>query len=281
MTTTEDRLRVAVYQCEPRPLAVEENLDRLAGVIRDAGRGEADVLVTPEMFLTGYAIGAAAVDSLAQPADGPWAKTVAGLARASGTAVLYGYPERVGDVAYNSVQLVGADGRRLANYRKTHLFGAVDRAQFRPADDASAVVEIAGWRCGMLICYDVEFPETTRSLALAGVDVVLAPTANMKPYDVVATTLVPARAYENQVYFAYANYCGEEGEWEYCGLSCIASPEGTDVARADRGEELLIGELDRKRLEASRRSASYLVDRRPELYHTLVDPRPAHDRSRP
>ncbi|MFP5346452.1 MAG: carbon-nitrogen hydrolase family protein [Actinomycetes bacterium] len=267
-------MRIGIYQCESRPLAVDENLERLGRAVESARPEQVDLLLTPEMFLTGYVIGPEAVGRLAQPRDGGWARAVGEIARSSGVAVLYGYPERVGEAVHNSIQLVGSDGSAVANYRKTHLYGDLDRSQFRPSDDVSPVVELGGWRCGMLICYDVEFPENARGLALAGVDVVLAPTANMVPYDVVATTLVPARAYENQVYVVYANYCGREADLEYCGLSCVVAPDGKDVARAGRGEELVVGELDRARLEESRRKATYLLDRRPELYRSLSDPRP-------
>ena len=89
---------------------------------------------------------------------------------------------------------------------------------------------------------------------------------NMIDYDVVADVLVPARAYENQVYVAYANYVGREGSLTYGGLSCVAGPAGSFVARAGRGEELLLADLDRDGLEASRRTTPYLADRRPETY---------------
>ena len=123
----------------------------------------------------------------------------------------------------------------------------------------------------MLICYDVEFPENARKLALRGADLIVAPTANMVPFDVVDTTIVPARAYENQVYVAYANYCGNENGIEYCGLSCVAAPDGSDAARAGRDEELIICELDHGLLTASRQTATYLADRRPQLYAGIVD----------
>ena len=99
----------------------------------------------------------------------------------------------------------------------------------------------------------------------------------MVPFEVVANTIVPARAYENQVYVAYANYCGNEGELDYCGLSCMAAPDGCAAARAGADEELLIGELDHGRLTASRRAASYLADRRPQLYAALTTPTPHYE----
>jgi predicted amidohydrolase len=260
-------VRIAIYQCEPRPIDVAANLDRLARAAGEAAARGAKLLLCPEMFLTGYNIGGPAARRLAETSDGASASAVAEIARGSGLAILYGYPERdANDVIYNAVQLVGRDGGRLANYRKTHLFGELDRSMFSASATQSPLLDIAGWRLGLLICYDVEFPENTRRLALAGADLILAPTANMAPYEVVATTIVPARAFENQVYLAYANYCGSEGQVKYCGLSCIAAPDGTDAARAGHGESLIVGELDRELMAASRGINTYLADRRPELY---------------
>ena len=73
------------------------------------------------------------------------------------------------------------------------------------------IFEIGGLKAALLICYDVEFPESVRALALAGAELVIVPTALMQPFDVVAKTIVPARAYENQLFVAYANRCGSGG----------------------------------------------------------------------
>ncbi|WP_277343792.1 nitrilase-related carbon-nitrogen hydrolase, partial [Pseudomonas viridiflava] len=123
----------------------------------------AQLLVCPEMFLTGYNIGAAAVQRLAQPADGAAARQIAGIARHTGVAIAYGYPERGEDGRlYNAAQLIDAHGNRLGNYRKTHLFGDADRAMFSAGEQAPALFEFNGWKLGLLICYDLEFPENAR-----------------------------------------------------------------------------------------------------------------------
>ena len=259
-------MRIALLQTRSGSRDVPGNLARLAARAAEAAAAGADLLVTPEMFLTGYDIGAAEVRRLAEPADGTSREAVGAIAREHGVAVLYGYPEAEGGRVFNAVALVGPDGAGVAHYRKTHLFGELDRAQFSPADQAPAVVDLGGWRAGLLICYDVEFPENVRRLALAGADVVLVPTANMLPFDIVPTTVVPTRAYENQVYLAYANYVGDEGGLRYDGLSCVVAPDGTDVARAGRDEQLLLADLDAERLAGSRSANPYLADRRPELY---------------
>jgi predicted amidohydrolase len=261
-------MRVALYQCPPLPLDVAGNLKRLHQLAQEAT--DADLLVLPEMFLTGYNIGAEAVGALAEAQDGPSAQAIAALAKNCGLAIAYGYPERAeGGQIYNAVQLIDANGQRLCNYRKTHLFGDLDNSMFSAGGDDLPLVELNGWKLGFLICYDLEFPENTRRLALAGAELILVPTANMVPYDFVADVTVRSRAFENQCYVAYANYCGQEGDIQYCGQSSIAAPDGQRVAQAGLDEALIVGTLDRQLMSDSRAANRYLLDRRPDLYSAL------------
>ncbi|MFF5568909.1 carbon-nitrogen hydrolase family protein [Streptomyces sp. NPDC012623] len=264
-------LRTALLQSSGRPGAVAANLDVLAAAAERASAAGAGLLVCPEMFLTGYALGDA-VPRLAEPANGPGAEAVAAVAARHGLAVVYGYPEREGERIFNAAQLIGADGTRLANYRKTHLFGCFEREWFTPGEHAVVQAEVAGLRLGLMICYDVEFPENTRAHALAGTDLLLVPTAQMHPFQFVAESVVPVRAFENQMYVAYVNRTGPEGEFEFVGLSCLAGPDGATRARAGRGEELVLGEVDPELLAVSRAANPYLRDRRPALYGSLVRP---------
>ncbi|OEU96644.1 carbon-nitrogen hydrolase family protein [Streptomyces oceani] len=258
--------RVALLQSSGRPGDVAHNLaalDEAAGRSADAG---ARVLLASELFLSGYALGDA-LPGLAEPAEGPGAEAVAKIASSRGLSVGYGYPERAGGRTYNSVQLVTPDGHR-ANYRKTHLYGAYETAHFTPGDTLVVRARPPGTdlTVGLLICYDVEFPEAVRAHALAGTDLLLVPTALMRPYESVAHTVVPTRAWESQLYIGYANRCGTEGDTVFAGLSCLAAPDGTVRARAGTGEDLLIADVDPESLAASRRRNPYLADRRPELY---------------
>jgi predicted amidohydrolase len=262
-------LRTALLQSSGRPGAVDENLAVLEEAAARAAAGGAGLLVCPEMFLTGYALGED-VPRLAETADGAGADAVAGIAVRHGLAVLYGYPEREGALTYNAAQLIGPRGTRLANYRKTHLFGAFEGAWFTPGEQPVIQADVGGVRLGIVICYDVEFPETVRAHALAGTDLLLVPTALMHPFQIVAESVVPVRAFENQMYVAYANRTGQEGEFDFVGLSCLAGPDGAVRARAGRGEELVIGEVDTTLLTASREANPYLRDRRPGLYASLV-----------
>lgn len=233
---------------------------------RSAAAQGARLLVTPELSLTGYALGDE-TGARAEPADGPGAAAVAGIAAAHGIAVAYGYPERAGDGAvHNAAQLIAADGTRVANYRKTHLYGPYEAKHFTPGDELTVQADLDGIRVGLLICYDVEFPEAVRAHALAGTELLLVPTALMRPYEMVAHTLVPARAFESQLYVAYANRVGREGDFDFAGLSCLASPDGAVPARAGTGPELLFADVDPALPRASRERNPYLTDRRPELY---------------
>ncbi|MCQ9468823.1 carbon-nitrogen hydrolase family protein [Pseudomonas alliivorans] len=260
-------MRVALYQCEPMPLDVSGNLTRLEHQAQAAAAQGAQVLVCPEMFLTGYNIGARACAELAQAQDGPAAQRIAEIARQYAIAILYGYPERsVEQRIYNAVQLIDSRGERSSNYRKTHLFSELDKSMFSAGEDLGPVVGLNGWRLGMLICYDVEFPENTRRLALAGAELILVPTANMAPFDFVCDVTVRARAFENHCYVVYANYCGSEGEIRYCGLSSVCAPDGSRPALAAQDERLLIADLDRAQLAQARTVNDYFKDRRPDVY---------------
>ncbi|MFG2619550.1 carbon-nitrogen hydrolase family protein [Streptomyces sp. NPDC048507] len=264
-------LRTALLQSSGRLGDTAENLKRLDEAAARAAQAGAGLLVTSEMFLTGYALDLQDIPALAEPADGPSAVAIGEIARRHGVAVLYGYPERAGGGAvFNAAQLIGADGTALANYRKTHLFGGFEQDAFTPGDTPVVQADLGGLRVGIMICYDVEFPENVRAHALAGTDLLLVPTAQMHPFQFVAEQLVPVRAFENQMYIAYVNRTGPEGEFEFVGLSCLANPDGVTRTRAGRGEEMVFGEVDPELLAASRENNPYLRDRRPGLYASLV-----------
>ncbi|MET9449551.1 carbon-nitrogen hydrolase family protein [Streptomyces cinerochromogenes] len=262
-------MRTALLQSSGRPGSVAGNLkvlDEAAGRAAAAGAG---LLAAPEMFLTGYAIGDD-IARLAEPADGDSADAVAEIATRHGLAVLYGYPERDGETVFNSAQLISAEGTRLANYRKTHLFGCFERDHFTPGTQQVVQAELNGLTVGLLICYDVEFPENVRAHALAGTDLLVVPTAQMHPFQFVAESMIPVRAFENQMYVAYVNRVGQEGEFEFVGLSVLAGPDGVARTRAGRAEQLVLADADPAFLAASRENNPYLKDRRPGLYGSLV-----------
>lgn len=246
---------------------MNEALIKLEASATIASASHAQLLITPEMYLTGYNIGATKVRELAEPRDGSMLTSVSEIARRHKIAILVGFPELDADGSiYNAVAFIDEQGALLNLYRKTHLYGDVDRQQFSAGSCLDTPFEFHGWTLATAICYDIEFPEVARHYAQLGVDALLVPTANMTPFDSVATRLVPARAEENGLYVAYANYTGTEGEFKYCGLSCLCGPDGEDIARAGRDSELIFGEISPQTLQARRELSPYLQGIRPELY---------------
>ncbi|WP_408899561.1 carbon-nitrogen hydrolase family protein [Nocardioides sp. R1-1] len=274
MTETPDPRRaaelvVAAWQPDGPLLDVPAALAALDAAARDAAARGARLLVCPELTLTGYDIAPAAAE-LAEPAGGPMAEAVAAIARRHRLAVAWSWPERDGAAVHISAELVDRDGAVLARHRKAHLYGPDEAGAYVPGDGTPAVGEVDGYKVGLLVCYDIEFPEQVRMVALAGADLLACPTALMAPYDAVSTLLVPARAFENQMAVAYANRAGTEHELTYTGLSCVVGPDGADLARAGEHAGLVVGTLTAAALDAARRANTHLADRRPEVYGGLT-----------
>lgn len=260
-------LKLALYQGPGLVNDPAGSLALLAEKARTARAEGADVLVLPEMFLSGYNIGPVNARKHALTAAG--LAPAQHIAAARNIALVFGYPELVGNEVANAAVLIGPDGEILLNYRKSHLFGDLDRAMFKAVGDEFAVAELGGFKIGLLICYDIEFPEPARALALAGADIILIPTAQMQPYEQVARHVLPARAYENQIYTAYANHAGDDDGLAYVGLSSICGPDGTVLAMAGRGEDMLFATASTAHLAAVRRADPFFTDRRPALYAKL------------
>ncbi|MBU6418798.1 MAG: carbon-nitrogen hydrolase family protein [Proteobacteria bacterium] len=228
----------------------------------------ADVLLLPEMYLSGYNLTPQDAQRHAITLDG--LAPAQEIARSLNLALVFGYPEKRGGNIANSAALIGPDGALLLNYRKAHLFGPMEREIFKETGSEFPVVELNGAKIGLLICYDIEFPEAARRLALAGADIILIPTALSEPYEGVPTHIIPARAYENQVYIAYANHSGEENGLGYIGLSNICGPNGARLAMAGAGEEMLFADTDPAHHEAVRQADKFMQDRRADIYGQLA-----------
>lgn len=253
-------LRIAGLQTAGTPGDIDANCAELTAACRDARDAGANLVITPEMFVTGYDIGDGSENT-----DG-LTERVAAIAADNEIAVLAGLPmRREGGVA-NSAVFFGPDGAVAAEYDKTHLFSDLDKTRFVPGDILGATVEFAGVTIGILICYDVEFPEAVRALAMAGADLIAVPTANMVPFDFICRTLIPTRAWENQTYVAYINHIGTERDTVYAGQSSIVGPDGVPLAAAEFDNALLVADIDTSVVARARQDNPYLIDRRPELY---------------
>jgi predicted amidohydrolase len=255
-------MRIAALQMHAIAGDGEANIERIAAAATDAAAGGAKLLIVPELAVTGYGAGEAAFARLASPATGEVAARLSTIARDNGIAIVAGFAEQEGTLTYNSALFTDGIGTN-AVYRKSHLYGDYERSAFKSGVPASVMVELGGVRLGMLICYDVEFPENVRRLALAGAELVVVPTALPKGSSgtFIANHMIQVRAFENQVFVAYINHCGADDNFTYAGLSRIAAPDGKLLAEAAaEGETLLFAEIRPEDYAKSRAENTYLVD---------------------
>lgn len=260
-------VRIGCLQVETRPDGINTNLATLRDMMKAAASQGVELLIAPEMFVTGY-------NTERRPEDYPqslWLDAVRDACREEGVAVIVGAPEVVGadgeePAVFNSAFFIDSTGEILSVYRKTHLFGDEEKALFSPGEVVGGLVEFRGISVGMLICYDVEFPENVRHYAMQGADLIAVPTAQMVPFEFVAETMIPVRAWENQCYVAYANHDGVERGLHYVGRSSICGPNGERIVSCVHGTHLLVADIDPLAVVDGRRKNPYLLDRRPELY---------------
>jgi predicted amidohydrolase len=259
-------MRLAAFQMVAKTGDVAANLAVIEAAIVEAKSRGAELLVAPELATTGYGAGDA-MPHLADTTEGNQPMALAGMAARHGLALVAGFPERADGMIYNSALFAMPDGQR-AIYRKCQLYGDYERRLFQPGDAPPKLTAFGGLRFGVLICYDVEFPEMVRHLALAGADVVLVTTAQPDTPDApfIAGKVIPVRAFENGIAIVYADHAGADGLFGYAGRSCIAFPDGSEGARAaPTGSEIIVADYDPSGFMAARTANPYLKDRRTDL----------------
>jgi 5-aminopentanamidase len=258
---------LGVAQLTPARLDKEANLDRIEGAMRQAAAAGANAILFPELFLTGYFLTEALAD-LAEPQDGASLRRLAAMARRYGLLTVCGWPETNDHgLPYNSAVIIERDGSILGRYRKTHLFGA--EPKFFAAGNRLRAFDTSLGRIGVAICYDIEFPETARILAIDGAAALLTPTANMDPYAPYQAIFTRARAMENGIYVATANTVGTLDRLHFFGESSVVGPDGNVIDIADGQERTLIARIDLSQVPPADASLRYLGSRRPELYARL------------
>lgn len=292
-------IRLAIYQGEGSvgtPEAVQNNIEKLEEVVKQAKNYNAQLISFPELYLTGYALNPDLVKELAEEVNGPSIRKVSEIAKDSDMAIIFPYPERdssSGEVRYyDSIAFINSDGSLLQNYRKTHLFGQAEKDNFSFGytetceEEMFPVVKVADFPVGILNCYEAEFPELSRILALKGAKLIVIPTAadyyytlsdgkhTQVPYPDVTKNIIPSNAYFNKTFIAYSNRCGYEtvgkNSWQYRGNSVISSPNGDLILVARPEETLLIADIIPSDFGPTHPEGDYLKDRRPELYHGLI-----------
>ena len=266
-------MKAGFYQFAPVFGKKDENIKKVLSVLSDT---EADLIVLPEFFATGYQfISKDEVAELSEPVpEGYTTQLLSELSRQKGIYIVAGLPERDSDRFFNSAVLIGPGGV-VGVYRKTHLFFE-EKLFFSPGDTGFRVWDTEIGRIGIMICFDWFFPESMRVLALMGADIIAHPANLVLPY---CPAAMPVRCLENRVYAITANRIGEESRQEgqslrFIGQSMIASPEGKVLVRASEDEEgLLIADIEPglARDKSLTSLNNIFDDRRPEVYSKIME----------
>lgn len=251
-------MKVELVQLAGRDGDTAYNLARALEAI-SACAADTDLVVFPETHLMGFPT-SENIAAVAEPLDGPTVQAVQRAARERDVAVAIGVAENDAGTYYNTTLLITPAGIALT-YRKTHLW-ASDRGIFTPGDRYATCL-LKGVRVGLLICFDIEFPESARALGQLGAELIIVTNGNMDPYGPTHRTAIMGRAMENQAFAVMVNRVGEgDGDLVFAGGSAVVDPFGRLLLEAGREEYRQIIELDLGQIAAARSDYRYLDDRR-------------------
>jgi predicted amidohydrolase len=253
----------------------DKNIDKARKLIEAALEYKPDIICLPELFtyMPAQTDPFDRVLALAEARDGTLSQMISEYARKSEALVLGGsFLHAVGERVYNTGFLFDASGEQVAEYSKTHLFDTPDyqESKFITPGEHLTVLETRCGTIGILICYDVRFPELARTLTLKGAEIILCPAA----FPIAAPSpgfdhwqiLTRALALQNMVYVLAVNQFGHREPFYFFGRSCLLDPWGIEVASAPNRECVFVGEIDLEYLKAMRKIRSPLQHRRPQLY---------------
>lgn len=257
------------------------NRSKVRAAIREAAAAGARVVVLPELANTGYMFAdAEALAAAAEPVNGPTVTEWMELARELTLVIAAGFAERGDDgISYNSAVLVDETGLR-ARYRKAHLWNREKADLFTPGSDLPPVIDTAVGRIGLMICYDLEFPEWVRTVALDGAELLCAPVnwpldpapEGERPTEILK---VQAGATINRMFIAVADRVGAESGQEWLGGTVIVGADGFPLTTIQLGTETMVLatiDLADARDKATSERNNVQTDRRPELYSTVTTP---------
>ena len=258
-------MRVSCIQMDMLLGCPEENFRRADQLIRQAAQEQPDVIVLPETWNTGFF--PENVMELADQ-DGQQTKAVIGkLAKEFSVNIVAGSVANIREGrVYNTAFVFDREGRCIASYDKTHLFSPMGEDTYFTPGDHLCRFTLDGLRCAVVICYDIRFPELTRSLAVEGLDMLFVVSQWPDVRIAHLETLTQARAIENQIFVVCCNSCGQAGQTKYGGHSAVIDPWGQILAKAKKEEKVLTTKTDVCILTDIRNSIHVFRDRRPELY---------------
>jgi len=253
--------KAASIQFDIRLGDVDANLSYVLSEIERLSKEGVKLIVLPEMWSTGYAWRKLGNLSERTP------EILQELKKASkkGAVIIGSMPEMDGIDIYNTAYVIDS-GRLTGKYRKVHLFTPMKEDLFLKAGNKPLLCNTSIGKIGVLICYDVRFPELARRLTLEGAEMLVVPAEWPHPRLDHWKTILKARAIENQLFVMAANRGGKQGMVKFCGNSMIVNPWGEVIAEAGEGEETITAEIDLNLVTRYRKDMPALKDRREEVY---------------
>ena len=268
-----EKIRIALAQINSKRQNKKENLQKIEEFTKKARNQAADLIVFPELSLTGYVMKDEVYEQ-AETIPGPSSRTIESISRKNGIAIVFGMPElskKAKATIFNTAVLVGTRGL-IGKYRKMYLpthSVFEEKRYFRPGYQ-TATFNTALGNIGLCICYDLFFPEVCRLTRLRGAQLIVVISASpavRKNYFEVLTT---ARALENTAFLAYVNRVGVEDGLQFWGGSRLIGPTGDllAIAKYDQ-EDLVVCDLNYNDIRTAEPSIPTLRDLRPELFDEL------------
>lgn len=265
------QITVATIQMEPKLADVGSNLERMSDFIAQVcSEQPVDLIIFPELITTGYECGVHFTD-LAERVPGPAVNLMAKRAEEFDVHIAFGMVSKakVESIIYNTAVLVGPDGELMGQYQKVHLRGE-ERLAFRPGYRYN-VLETNFGQLGLMIGWDLAFPEVARSLVLDGAELLCVLANWESPHKVEWRTYVLARAYENACFVAAANRVGEEYTYSFFGESMIVGPRGALYATIEEEVEGYgLAKIDLDEVRTYREEFQFLQCRQPQSYRAVV-----------
>jgi predicted amidohydrolase len=267
------KIKVVLVQINCKPEDKIENLKKMQKAVTEAKKHKADLIIFPELSLTGYVIRDQIYD-LAETIPGPSYKIMEEMARKTKVHIIFGMPElseKAEAIIYNTAVFVGPEGL-IGKYRKMHLpthSVFEEKRYFRPGYQTT-VFDTALGKIGLIICYDIFFPELSRLMRLKGAQLIICISASPSTRRTFFEALTIARAIENAAFLAYVNLVGIEDGLQFWGGSRIVGPSGTVFAQAKYDEEdFVICNVNYADIRSVEAFVPTLKDLRPELFSEL------------
>ena len=251
------KIRIGIYQHKVKDEPVLKKFDKLENVLKR--NSSCDLMIVPELYLSGYG-NEKVIKELQEKRRGQSSKLIANLCKKYATAILYGYPEHYQNKLFNAAQFINNQGEVLVNHRKSMLPLSSKENLIFDKGSKQTLITYKGLKIGIVICYELEFPELVRKLALKGAQLILAPTAQSIHWPAASRYIARSRAFENGVYIAYANFTGKLNDIEFLGESKLIGPDGLDLTNAKKKETVITGIIDTLAITQVRKKMPYLKD---------------------